>query len=233
MKDFFSNNPEEKDKQLKLVEEFELKLDQIATPEQCIQLCQEFVKLTPHDVPIRIKDNHGVTEQMVAKMKEFQFPKDFIDYYEKYNALDVTLWGVRLNFVFLHDTWTNYQYRDFLYEDNGFYVMESDGGGNLYVYQSETQKIFLADHNEVITDIKDLYMEIYDFWIDENGVVQNPQELDLNLIYDENKQFIETSKYIKNHFEESMQETDFKTFGELFKHFIKDALATIKSRYLS
>ncbi len=166
----------------------------------------------------------------LKRLKEFNYPADFIEWHEKYGHIHFWIGTTKLiqteSVVSeLDGDWFK------LMTSNGFLVLTNDGSGNMFVWDTnqETPEISFSDHDEVYSSvdmIDSIYYEYYDLELTDSGEVEsNPRNLEMDKIWNGQSGYILNSPYVKDYLSEVMEPVGKIAFLDFIKLKFKEGIA--------
>lgn len=152
--------------------------------------------------PIWIDEEKIVTSAEIDLLRSHNYPEDYIEWCQKYGQYSIGL-GIQLSSV--SDVLDNISEEYYaLQVKNKYLYFATDGSGNDFAFDTADngKQIRIFYHDAAITSesIPDIYSEFYYFYFnDETNEYENPEELDISLIFDEKGEYIQDSVYIKDY----------------------------------
>lgn len=201
----------------KLLARAKSNLAHVESFEDFLNFCEAFTRNNINSRPIEVIKNKEIDHKLILNLEKYSYPADFLQWHKSFGNIYLWLESTKISQTIavieeLQDSWSG------LLTDNNFLFITSDGGGNGFYYSKlDNNKIYFLDHDEVITssesdDIEEIYSEFYDFWIDEEGGVNNPKKLDVNKIFKSSNQYDTQSEYITNYIKKHMKEVKVDSF---------------------
>lgn len=152
--------------------------------------------------PFWIDKESVVTSAEIDILRSHNYPEEYIEWCQKYGQYSIEA-GITLSSVFDVLDNISQEYYD-LQVKNKYMYFATDGSGNDFAFDTTEHgnQIRIFYHDAAITpeSISYIYSEFYYFYFDEeSNEYENPENLDISLIFDENGEYISDSIYIKNY----------------------------------
>jgi len=177
------------------------KLAEIRDLESYFEFIQSFDKETGTSRPIGITTKGTVDPEHIKTLRDREYPEAFIHWAEKYGQH--TCWIESITMSSVKDSLNEADGYYSLLPANNYQIFASDGSGNMYAFDNNQpgNPIRFFDHNNYVSidSIEDLYCEVYDFYENEDGTLNNSNDLDPSAIFDEEGNYLANSIYIRKY----------------------------------
>lgn len=206
------------------------RLEAVNSAKEFMEYCLELRENVEEDDEVpTVQESKSHDESAYEKLQAYAYPADFMDWHRQFGNFYLWLGTTKVITTSeiieeLENDWYS------LLTLNGWLILTLDASGNAFVLdpRKDSPTIKFADHNSIVTQqsaLSDLYAEHFELeWQAGNMVVANPQNLDLNLIWDANGDFSPTSPYIRQYLADHLSDTGVTEFLSFIKQKLKEGI---------
>ena len=209
-------------------------LEQVSTLQEFYEFAINFYYQNKLKRPVNFVADK-VSKSDVKKLKKVGYPADFIEWHEEFGGNYFGLEEIVIDTTSDVVSDVNDYYK--MYAANGFLLIATDGAGNSFHYDMNVKPPVIKFSNHETTNenedlLEETYSEVFDFWEEGDDVYHNPKGLDVDKIYDANKEFIIDSPYIQEYLSKQLTTvSEFSNFLDMLKVSLAKGFVSIMERY--
>lgn len=206
------------------------RLAEVSSAKEFMDYCQDLrAHLEESDEVPTVQESKYYQASDFEKLKAYPYPADFMDWHQHFGQFYLWLGTTKIVSTSsvveeLENDWYS------LLTLNGWLVLTLDASGNAFVLdpRKDSPTIKFADHDSIVTQqsaLEDLFAEHFELeWEEGNVVTANPQDLDLNLVWNSDGEFNPTSPYIRQYLADHLSDTGQTEFLPFIKLKLKEGI---------
>lgn len=192
----------------RIIHEYQQLLDEATTFASYNQVCQAFIQEPEMEKQIVFTEKEG-GKAALETLQQYSYPADFLEWHTQYGHTQI--WVQLYTILSSADIAEQLNGYAQVMSANNLLLIGSNASGDSFVYDvniPDQPRIMLLSHEQYYPAdmLEEFYSECMNFyWDDSTETLHNPDGLDPNKIWDENRYFNLSSPYIREHLESEME----------------------------